>query len=486
MTNLYHLNQKNDFESLNHILNTAVKRDIQFIHQKKQDFITIENDLVIAPVAALQENKKSKNIFGVFADRDFNIHGELCLGEYIGEIVDTESTKNKSFDADYAFDLGNGTTIDAKYYRSWPAMVNATSSYESSNVMAKSIDGRVYYFLIRPVKKGEQLLIYYGDDYTFKHKKFLNPNDNWEESEDKFQKYASYYASRETTDRTFLDLFELKTNRFAIPEVDFRHRHVNVDIPILAYQTNEKLYPQRQQENITLLMLACWQGNIENVRQLLIQSANPYQQTNIHGYSALHLLVLSPHVELKQKQEIIDLMLSYAGQALKLQNHQDETILHLAIKTHQVALVGYILEKNRHITRYGLHNKSILDYLNHDNHDAFMLALTSLKPDIVREILPYVREEDLQYTLENQTILSDAFERLKQEHSSQNIQAFITSIIADLESHERFFKEGQALSTLLKKCIVKKRTIHSFFSESQDFPDIKRPYINHSEVAYLI
>jgi hypothetical protein len=359
----YTLSSTNDLRRFHHdAVNGSTGSCFEFISQENNNlgpFEDLQDNFLIGSVSLLHKGKTSKNFLGVFAARNLIHREDRCLGEYTGERKETKKTqKNKNFDGDYAFDLNNGTTIDAKNKRGWPAIVNATSCYESSNVEARKVNGRVYYYLIRTIKAGEQLLIYYGDDYTFQDKRFLNPSDNWEESIDKFKKYQGFYKAHQSLDEPLISLLAMNARYYAVPDESQIRECNNVDIPILAYRSETSFFPQNKQENMTLLMLACWQGNTVQVRQLLTLGANPNQQTSIHGYSSLHFVVLSPYLNDEQKIELIDELMNTRGATLKLQDLNDESILHVAIESQQINLIEYLLRKNRSITHYDYPKKS--------------------------------------------------------------------------------------------------------------------------------
>lgn len=459
----YDFSSPQDFGRFNEVLTSSNPYPVQFVLQKNGamgDFAYIEEDLLIAPVAVLQKNHMSQKILGVFAKKDFKHHVDLCLGEYTGELMQTKAVeRNKQFDADYAFDLKNGTTLTAKSHRGWPAMVNATSCYESANVQAKEIKGRVYFYLIRSIKASEQFLIYYGDDYKFKDKRFLNPSDNWAESIDKYNQYKNFYKPKKTLDRALVELLALGTKQFAIPNSAQIRNCTSVDIPILACSHHEEFLLQNKQENMSLLMLACWQGDIVLVQDLLTLGSNPHQQTTIHGYSALHFIVLSPHLNQDQKIELIETIVNMAGSTLKLQDSNDETILHIATKTHQTNLVQYILRKNATMSRYGT-EKSILNCINVHDQDIFVMAMSSPHLDMIEKIIPYMRLSDINDCFEDPEPLHNAFNSMSAVTPEQlliRIKLIFESLTVDEDEKRQFIKlisKGIVLPNNEKKQLI--------------------------------
>lgn len=440
------------YDELSNTLSASYAYRVEFMQQPRSDLRAIEEDLFIGPVAVLKKSENSGMCWGVFAKQDFICHGERLLGQYLGEVKQSNKPKKQDTAFDYTFDFNDGTCIDAKYKRGWPAMVNSASCYESANVIAKKSGHAVYYYLLRTIKAGEQLLVYYGDDYRCQNKRFLNPTDNWQESSQKFNQHAAIYTVHESQDRDFLSLFDFPQAKFAIPDPIKSETYVSIDMPILAYKNTTKLLPQHQQENITRLMLACWAGHFDYAKHLLTLGANPNQQTSIRGYSCLHMVLNSPHLNAQQKIAMIDCVLDAAGTALKLQDWHDDTILHLAIKTKQVEVAASILKRDAGASRYGEH-KSIRDCLNEDKMDIFELALISMYRPMIQCVLPYWRPSDIDCLLGSRTEIKQAFKKLGSMHSHKQIAEYMNHIVTQINDASLTSEHKESLSSLLASCI---------------------------------
>ncbi len=466
------LKSSSDFTEVSHLLTQSCGYSVELMAQPKREYHDFEEDyLFIAPVAVLQTENNTGMSWGVFAKQDINIHYEKCLGKYLGEVKQLSEKKQKKQDFNYTFDLKNGVALDAKHKRGWPAMVNGASCYESANVIAKKANGEVYYYLSRPIKAGEQLLIYYGDDYTCENKRFLNPSDNWEESTDKFKRLQSNYEIQTTQDQAFLNLLNFNHNQLAIPDPFKNNDYINIDTPILAYGNSRQLLPQNQQENITLLMLACWNVDFDWVNNLFKNGANPYQQTSIHGYSPLHFVVLSPIENVDQKINLIQYIVDQARSTLKLQDLHDETILHHAIKNQQVALAAAILRLDAGLSHYG-DDRSIRDCLNDKDLDIFIEAVLSLNVQMMQTVLPYMRTKDISDLLENRKIIEQSFRTWSKKHGTQQLCQHLNAMknldrlspeVTDLfaKYSEKFSRNSSPPPSLQKRA-------HNFFNDDID------------------
>lgn len=417
--------------------------NVKFLHNVNcsfGDFAAVESCIKIGPVAVLQKGSDQK-IYGVYAKTALNF--PLNLGVYLGETHQTQDSDDDS-DLLYSFGINRTTAINARNMRSWHAMVNGASSEDTANIFTISSGGKIYYHLKRSIKPEEQFLVYYGDDYTFVDKRFLNANDNWEEASEKFKKHEVLYKTNQSLDDKFLSLFNFKDALFVVPDCSALPYGLT-DLPVLAYtNTPDNFLPQNQQENMTLLHLACWGGDIDIVTHLLKEGANPNQQTSISGYCALHVVVLSDNTFV-QKKKLIDLIMGRPGASLRLQDMFDRTILHLAIETHQLELIKYLLalDKKRNS---GLEvRKSLKACLNEKMQCYILLAIEMNRIHVLNELFNHITPDEIRFYSNNP------------DHANRLIQSLQ---IARSESTEKEWESTkQVILSLARNCEQTRRSL---------------------------
>lgn len=370
---------------------------ITFLHDNR--FSHVQSRIQLAPVALLQKEQNAK-FYGVYAKED--LEANLELGEYLGEILPTRGT-DKDTNVDYSFDLENDFEVNAKTQRSWHAMVNGTSSPDVANVsVEKRIENKsphIYYYLNRPIKRGEQLLIYYGDQYKFLDMRFLNPTDNWEHSDEKIKRHATYYKLNQTLPEQFSKLVGMGCKLFAVPDAQ-KITPECVDLPILAVDERGVYLPLCQQENVTLLHQACFMGDIKLAKKLLRMGANPNQQLSITGWTPLHFVILSDQA-FEQKKELINVIMSAPNVSLRLQDRYERSILHFAVDTEQVDLITHLLDLNKVVVASQHINidESLTACLNEKNQCYLTLAIEKRNMAVLNALKKYITKKEIVFYL---------------------------------------------------------------------------------------
>lgn len=108
---------------------------------------------------------------GVFALRDFKPNEVVC--EYLGEIIDDKklTTRYGETTAPYAISVTENKIIDAACQRGIGSVINGSTTFKRSNVRFVAYRGKINIRVrkspIRGLKQGEELLVYYGNDYRF-------------------------------------------------------------------------------------------------------------------------------------------------------------------------------------------------------------------------------------------------------------------------------------------------------------------------------
>lgn len=377
-----------DLKQLEQQLSTS-DCSIRFLHQTQKKYQAIEEHIQIAPVALLQHNESENKILGVYAKTNvFNQNSSCILGEYLGEKLATQDT-----DADplanflYSFDLENGYEINALQQRSWLAMVNSASAEEAANIIVLRQKDKILYQQTKPIRQGEQFLVYYGDAYVFENRRFLNPNNNWKESEELIQEFHHHYRQHQDI-KALQALCALPDHMvFALPDEETLDEAC-ADLPILAYDTVQQKYlKQSQQDNMSALHYACWQGNLQTIAKLIALGANVYQQMSIQGYSLSHCILLSPYHTEKQKIKLLAFLAKDYPAILRLQDKNENSVLHLAVEQGSIAVVLYLLQQDPQLRE--LVNQQDLDFLS------FIIISGSLP--LLEAVLPHLTTEEIIY-----------------------------------------------------------------------------------------
>jgi SET domain-containing protein len=99
---------------------------------------------------------------GVFATRD--IEQGVTIGEYTGELVNMSEIREHG---KYAWSLRNGQAVDAvdPEKSNWLRYINDHRTEEGNNLAIYEHDNKVYYQTKRPIKKGSELFVSYGENY---------------------------------------------------------------------------------------------------------------------------------------------------------------------------------------------------------------------------------------------------------------------------------------------------------------------------------
>ncbi len=223
---------------------------------------------------------------------------ELC--QYGGERVEYSKWSDE-VSRDYFFELEEGPLlicgIDAKNRGNWARAVNGTEP-DSANVGVRKEGNRIIYYALRTIQAGEQLLISYGESYSFKNKCFLRTEDNWRDSNALYDDYQAHYQTISHVSNRLVPHLKVRRGtdlQLFQPHAKKGHtfdgRQV-VDLPILIRQ-GEHFLPQSKSENLTLLMASCIEGDLERLQNLIRNGAKTHLQASRSGNTPLHYLLLN-------------------------------------------------------------------------------------------------------------------------------------------------------------------------------------------------
>lgn len=101
---------------------------------------------------------------GLFAMRDVPKHARI--GEYKGPLIshkEYDRTVNKDYMFQVSLGVGKSAYVDASGTQSLARYVNHSSVHP--NAYAYQYNKKIYFRLLRPVQKNEEILIDYGKEY---------------------------------------------------------------------------------------------------------------------------------------------------------------------------------------------------------------------------------------------------------------------------------------------------------------------------------
>lgn len=126
---------------------------------------------MISPFIRIDKSTIPNAGMGVFANK--TIKKGVLLGEYKGRFLTPAEYNKKKSHKDYIWEIpsNDGEIIGYvdggnKKYSNWTRYVNSPSNQKRENVEMKIIDGRVFYFSCKNIKKGNELFIWYGEEYA--------------------------------------------------------------------------------------------------------------------------------------------------------------------------------------------------------------------------------------------------------------------------------------------------------------------------------
>ena len=400
----------------------------------------IEHHLFFARVAVLKHTSRN---WGIFTEKTIPEH--TVLRHYHGNLIELDNEK-KTWE--YTFHISEKRGLDAFSEGNWTSFVNSSLCNFGANVIAIQKGQRIIYETLRDIHPGEQLLVYYDESYDFhgNEMRFLKSTDSYLDSDDILKQHASLYTVEPqvaplAVQACFnIDSHQhfkipkyniLEANHRAEPAGDLNHYY---DMPILAVDSLDgvTVLPQCEQENITPLMLAILDKDLDLALFLLKNGANPNIQTSIHGLTALHVLMKSSF-ELEQKKIMLDELINH-GAILQLQDYQDQSILHAAIASTDLALVQYILSCKQNDADL---NKSLFQYLNENNYDPFLYSLFLNEINIAKELFHSMKKADILGYFKDETQLDLFSERLSNIDDSNEYQDICELFIDKLNKYEK-------------------------------------------------
>jgi len=340
------------------VTNWAKSRGLEYVFQEGA-LAAIERDLYIAPVEVMSAPGHEK-IYGVFSNREI-LAGER-IANYPGQKKKSSQVKKNP---SYAYALPGGDWhIDASVIRGTAAFVNSVIDQEIANVESqaegKGFEAEIYYVATKTIRRGEQLLICYGDDYDYhpEYLRYLNPQHTHLCSKELWIRNMDAYNTRSTfLDSAFLGLFKRSSygeGRVFMTPVFFEGveettlLQENLDLPVLEREDEmSEPLPQNALEGITTLMGLMWWSSKETVLRFLHKGVDLNRLSNLSGVSALHILMKSPNFLEADKILILKEMKRLQA-FFGMRDYEEKTPLHYALEARQGwALVEFLINEFR-------------------------------------------------------------------------------------------------------------------------------------------
>jgi hypothetical protein len=378
-------------------------------------FADFEREYVEIDELAILKDNVNPYSWAAYAKKD--IEGPMRIAEYFLEKQKVPETGSKAEDklSDSAyynsFQYGKeAALVPPEGVVSWAEKVNCASCCDAANLRMVRSGCHVYLEIPKGVKikAGEQLLSFYGEEFfsskeaSFQSRVFINPCDNKEDSADKLTKYP-YKRTKVNLNPELYQIMKIDSStQFSEPNLQ-RLNSSTVNLPLLAYDTMQKVLPQHEQENITLLHLACWMGDEKKLDILLAKGAYLNQQTKNLGFSPLHFIVMSPHYPDVATKIVWIKRLKKAGASLKLQDHEENSILHHAITSENIEIIEVLIKLD----------SGVLNLINDDDFDFFLQAIAIGSLEALQVLRPFITSKYLSNYLPDEDDEEEDFEYLK-------------------------------------------------------------------------
>lgn len=325
-----------------------------FVYDRRTNETRTKAKLSLMPVNVLSGQ------LGVFAEEHIKV-SDHSIGCYVGKRVKAGKENVESI---YIFEITNDDgeeieCIDGEKLRDWTNFVNHSNT-PNIDAIPRKFKGKIniYFYIIKPIKKGEQLLFDYGKSYFngIKHI-YIHPTDNWQSPVEQYLGLQQYYLQGTYVfDKKLAEDLKLKNHVWLLPEIflaifkndvkalerKLKSSH-HVDLLAFAVTKQHKMSPTRQQQHLTALMFAAYLGREECMNVLIHYHADVNRCMLMTGYLPLTLLCKG-----RGSNQIVDRM----GKKLLKKMYcpfvldiDKQGILHYAINRHSSVLVKLILAR---------------------------------------------------------------------------------------------------------------------------------------------
>lgn len=294
-------------------------------------------------VFAEQRIKVSNRTIGWYTGKRVKVGKENAYSNYIFEIAD-----NKNEPIEF---------LDGNKVRDWSNFINHSNT-PNLDVAQRKIKGKwqICFYVIRPIKKGDQILFDYGSNYFHGIKNYyIHPSDGWERDVNQYQKFQHFYLpGTYVFDEDIMKGMELKSKEWICPEI-FLSIYQNdvkqlkqkikagypVDLPAYAVNKAHKMESVRHQEHVTAIMYASFLGRERCIEILMRARADVNRCMLTAGLLPFSLLCKGKGghgvVERIGKKFLRKMHFPF------MLDRDKKSILHYAIRAVQIDLIKIIL-----------------------------------------------------------------------------------------------------------------------------------------------
>ena len=350
----------------------------------------------VKEVNALSDPSSGRKFYGLYATT--TVPAGTIIGTYTGNIVSNDVGEK----SDYGMELSDGTICDAKETGNLTRFVNFSESDDNCEFVDPNGENDTLLIDLltkKDVLPGQQYLVNYNVENNFYA---LHPDHNWKSATECLNENKNRYNCCEINNDyksfnlkngdsiyvTLLGTTILEEKKLSTQNI------IPGDVNLQFYKKNNETNDPvnfNQFDTFSALMLACYLGQLENVKFLLTSSVDINRRQLKSKRSAIFFALLGVKngvCEKEQCTEILKTILSSGEVKLNLQDKKCNTFLHYAIKyldAEQLSSILNIIDK-----KYRMSNlKQLYNFVNKTNDDLFLFAIQIKAIDKVRLLLTY-------------------------------------------------------------------------------------------------
>jgi hypothetical protein len=382
---------------------------------------------------------------GLFAATD--IAEGTCIGIYTGEVYSTISEfdeyleANPEADNSYAMAIG-GRMVDAAQKGNFTRYINFSDSRDSVEFVEGKLMGHkvVKVRATRDIKKGEQLLVNYNtyEERASKLYYFLNPGDGWQSASELYETHSAQYELLKMPFGTNLFRLKKNTNIYAtsigkailegnaIADKEEMPDTTSINLPFLKSNSSKGILDFDEADAFTPLMMACYLGQLENVRWLIDHGADLSQQQNHSGNCPL-FFALEGYAETDSTASYLKIIQRLITSEANIFAHDraDKTFLHKAVSvlsTKDFKTIMTLMAKQEHIEF-----SDLFSYIDENDFDIFTCCLENKsfdKAKILLDMFPDYFNETSQGK-ESTLLLEKAFKKAIKDYDEDDNEALL-------------------------------------------------------------
>lgn len=371
-----------------------LEKEGKFVYDRKFNRTRTKVKLSIRPVNVLAGQ------FGVFAEQDIKA-SDNAIGCYAGKRVKAgHENINSMFIFEITDDDGKEIEcIDGEKLRDWTNLVNHSAT-PNLDAVPRKYRGKIniYFYVTKPIKKGEQLLFDYGKSYFLKgmNHYFIHPRDTWLSPVEHYLEKQQYYLPGiyQFDSKLAKDL-KLKQHQWLLPQLFLSIEKNNrkslaqqlksshpVDLLAYALRDQHHMVKPEHQQHITPLMYAAYLGREECMRVLIEYHADVNRCMLIAGFMPFSLLCKG-HASIETVERMGKKLLQKMDHPFVIDSDK-RGILNYAIMRNSNLLVKLILKRIKdadepEILVEMLKKEDLLVCLNRGNFTMLAMLFKSMK-----------------------------------------------------------------------------------------------------------